>query len=261
MHTGAPIHVDDFAHQLIGNPDPSQLPEAVRQWGTPSAARVCAFFALRHRFAEDRLQQAIERGVRQIVLLGAGLDSLALRRPALAREVTLVEVDHPDSQRWKLARLGELGLATPSVVYVPVDFSRESLEKRLGESGVTLDRPTYFSWLGVTQYIDRAANDATLRLIAGRPRGSEVVFDFIVRGELLDPKERAFSEVAAGLGAVRGEPWLSYFDPNELAEHLAGLGFREIERLTPQLAASRYYAGQPADVTPVEAWQLVSARV
>ena len=261
VHDGAHIHVDDFALRLIGISDPNQLLDSLRQWNTPSPARVCAYFALRHRFAEDQLQQALERGVRQVILLGAGLDSLALRRPTLAGAVTLVEVDHPDSQRGKLARLEELGLQTPSVLYVSVDFAKESLELRLAESGVTLDQPTFFAWLGVTQYIDRAACDATLGLIAGRPRGSEVVFDFIVRNELLVPLERAFSEAASEASAVRGEPWLTYFDPTELEEHLSDLGFSKIHRLTPQLAASRFYAGQPVDVTPLEAWQLVSARI
>lgn len=261
MHETARIHVDDFAQRLIGDPERNQLLEGLRQWNTPSPARVCAYFALRHRFAEDQLEQALERGVRQLIMLGAGLDSLALRRPALAREVRLVEVDHPDSQRWKLSRLEELGLETPFVIYVPVDFGTESLEARLADSGVRLDQPTFFSWLGVTQYIDRTACDATLELIAGRPRGSEVVFDFIVSNELLAPLERAFSDAASGSSAVRGEPWLTYFDPSELEDQLSHLGFEKIQRLTPQLAASRYYVGQPADVTPLEAWQLVSARV
>ena len=261
LRDGAHIHVDDFALRLIGIPDPSQLLDGLGQWNTPSSVRVCAYFALRHRFAEDQLQRALEREVRQVILLGAGLDSLALRRPTLAGEITLVEVDHPDSQRWKLARLEELGLRTPSVVYVPVDFAKESLELRLADSRVMLDQPTFFAWLGVTQYIDRAACDATLGLIAGLPRGSEVVFDFIVKNELLVPSERAFSEAASAASAIRGEPWLTYFDPTELEEHLADLGFSTIHRLTPQLAASEFYAGQPVDVTPLEAWQLVSARI
>ncbi len=261
MHESAHIHVDTYAQQLIGIHDPTQLLESFRHWNTPSPARVCAYFALRHRFAEDQLQQALDRGVRQVILLGAGLDSLALRRPALAKKVRLVEVDHPDSQRWKLARLEELGLVTPSVIYVPVDFGNENLEARLRAAGVRLDQPTYFSWLGVTQYIDGAACDATLSFIARRSRGSEVVFDFIVRSELLSPLERAFSDVSSAFSASRGEPWLSYFDPSELEGHLASLGFTTIQRLTPQLAASRYYVGQPADVTPLEAWQVVSASV
>jgi methyltransferase (TIGR00027 family) len=261
IQAGPHIHVDDFAHRLIGNSDPDQLLEGLRQWNTPSPARVCAYFALRQRFAEDQLQLAIERGVRQVILLGAGLDSLALRRPALAEQITLVEVDHPDSQRWKLGRLEELGLDTPFVIYVPVDFGRERLADRLADSGVKLDQPTYFSWLGVSQYVTRTACDATLALVAGRPRGSEIVFDFIVRSDLLNPLEWAFSAAASGNSAIRGEPWLTYFDPIELETHLATVGFTNVQRLTPQLAASKYYAGQPADVTPLEAWQLFSAEV
>lgn len=261
VYEGTPIHADDFALRLIPVSEPAQLREALQAWGTPSPARVCAYFALRQRYSEDRLQQAVHRGVRQVVLLGAGLDSLALRRPALAREITFAEVDHPESQRWKLARLDELGLTTPGVIYVPVDFEREQLEKRLMESGIKLDQPTFFSWLGVTQYIDRTANDATLGFIAAQPLGSEVVFTFIVKNELLEPRERAFSDAAANQSSARGEPWITYFDPGELEKHLADLGFSAIERLTPQLAASRYYAGQPADVIPLQAWQVVSARV
>jgi Leucine carboxyl methyltransferase len=82
--------VDNFALQFIGIPDPAQLREAFQRWGTPSPARVCAYFALRQRFSEDKLQEAIERGVRQAVLLGAGRDSLALRRPALAEAMCCV---------------------------------------------------------------------------------------------------------------------------------------------------------------------------
>jgi methyltransferase (TIGR00027 family) len=261
IYEGTPILADEFALKLIGIPGPTELREALERWGTPSPARVCANFALRQRFCEDKLQQAIERGVRQAVLLGAGLDSLALRRPALPHEITLVEVDHPDSQRWKLARLEELRLSAPGVIYVPVDFSSENLEQRLAESGIKLDQPTFFSWLGVTQYIDRTACDATLGFIATRPRGSEVVVSFIAEDDLLEAQERAISKHAAEQSAARGEPWITYFDPTELEKHLVDIGFTAIERLTPTLAASRYYGGQPAGVAPLEAWQVVSARV
>lgn len=230
-------------------------------WGPADAARTCAFFALRHRYAEDRLQRALERGVGQVVLLGAGLDSLALRRPALAREVALFEIDHPDSQRWKLARLEALGLATPGVRHVPVDFQTERVETRLVECGVELDRPIFFSWLGVAQYVDRAVADGTFAFVAARPPGSELVLDAIVASELLEPGERIFNEVAAARSAARGEPWLSTFDPVALEGQLASAGFSSVERLTPELAASRYYGGQPAGVTPLHAWQMFAATV
>src|SRR5258706_424478 len=93
-----------------------------------------------------------------------GLDSLALRRPAFLDGITIVEVDHPDSQRWKRARIAALGLEPRDVAYVAVDFSRDDPGERLSESGTRLDEPIFFSWFGVTRYIDRAANDATLPL-------------------------------------------------------------------------------------------------
>ena len=104
------------------------------------------------------------------------------------------------------------------MIYVAVDFATESLQTQLRAAGIGLDQPTYFSWLGVSQYIDGTACDATLRLIAGCPAGSEVVFDFIVRNDLLSPDERAFTDAACSASTVRGEPWLSYFDPLELRE-------------------------------------------
>jgi methyltransferase (TIGR00027 family) len=260
-YEGAKILADDFALKLAGIAGVSALRETIARWPMQNPARVCAYFALRHRFCEDKLQEAIGRGVRQAVLLGAGLDSLALRRPGLARGIRLIEVDHPDSQHWKLARLAELGLSTPGVSYVPIDFANENLEQRLLAAGLELDRPVFVSWLGVTQYIERAANDATLGFVSSRPKGSEVVFDFIVRNELLDPEERALSVATAEQSAQRGEPWLTFFDPTELEKHLTALGFRKVERLTPRVAASRYYTGQPADVTPLEAWQVLSATV
>jgi methyltransferase (TIGR00027 family) len=179
----------------------------------------------------------------------------------LAGEIALYEVDHPDSQRWKLARIRELGLATVGVRYVPVDFQSERVETRLVESGVRLDQPIWFSWLGVAQYVDRAVADAMFVFVAARPRGSELVLDAIVANELLAPSERVFNELAAAGSAARGEPWLSLFDPVALERQLSATGFSSVERLTPEFAAVRYYGGQPAEVTPLHAWQMFAATV
>lgn len=259
VHGGTPIFSDTFALALCGIASVEKLRARQSGWAPADAARTCAFFALRHRYSEDRLQRALDRGVQQLVLLGAGLDSLALRRPELARQVALFEVDHPDSQRWKRARIAELGLAAPGVRYVAVDFQTERVEARLAESGVALDRPMFLSWLGVAQYVDRAVADATFAFVAARPRGSELVFDAIVANEWLEPGERIFNEVAAAGSAARGEPWLSTFDPVALEAQLAAAGFSSVERLTPDVAASRYYGGQPSGVTPLHAWQMFAA--
>lgn len=261
VHEGEPIFRDTFALPLSGVASLDKLREMQARWAPADAGRCCAFFALRHRYAEDRLERALARGVEQVVLLGAGLDSLALRRPTLAHEVALFEVDHPESQRWKLERIAELGLGVPGVRFVPVDFQTERLEARLVESGLRLNRPIFFTWLGVAQYVDRPVADAMFAFIAARPAGSELVLDAIVRDDLLDPGERVFNEVASQRSAERGEPWLSYFDPIALEGQLAATGFASVERLTPELAAVRYYRGQPARVRPLHAWQMLAAVV
>ncbi len=256
------IFVDEFAARLIGLTDHAALRAAYEGVPLPMLpARTAAFFALRHRYAEDRLEAAIERGVRQLVLLGAGLDTLALRRPDLTERIDVYEVDHPDTQRWKRARLTELGLPASRVTYVPVDFERERLEDRLTASGVRLDAPVFVTWLGVVHYLERAAVDATLRLVAARPAGSEIVLDFIVRHDLVDAAEGAFSELVQANSAARGEPWLTYVDPDALARDLVSFGFTAVERLTPVVAAERYYGGQPAGVTPFEVWQVIAAKI
>jgi len=261
VHGGEPIFRDRFALALSGVRDAEALREAQQRWLPLDARRVCAFFALRHRYSEDRLRLALTRGVRQVILLGAGLDSLALREPRLVERIALVEIDHPDTQRWKLARLETLGLSAPGVVYVAVDFQREKLEQRLALAGVPLDVPTFVAWLGVTQYIGGGALRETFSFVATRPPGSEIVFDPILEPALLEPAERVYSEIAAQRSAAFGEPWISYFEPEALERRLAEHGFREVERLTPELAAARYYGGQPQGVTPLHAWQMVSAVV
>ena len=257
------IFVDDFAAALLGLTDHDVLRERFESIPGPvRPARSAAFFALRHRYAEDRLAEAVARGVGQLVLLGAGLDTLGLRRPDLTERIRVFEVDHPDTQAWKRARLAELGLTAPRIEYVPVDFAHERLEDRLVAAGVRLDAPVFVTWLGVVHYLERAAVDAVLRWVAARPAGSEIVLDFIVRHDLVaDVDERAYSELIRDNSAARGEPWLTYLDPDALPQELDALGFGRVERLTPTLAATRYYTGQPNGVTPLHVWQAIAAVV
>src|SRR5262245_20708371 len=107
------IHEDTFALRMIGVDDPNKLRAGMESLPMPELRRVSAYFALRHRFSEERLQSAVQLGVQQIVLLGAGLDTFALRHPEIPRHVLFVEVDHRASQQWKLSKLSSLGLDTP----------------------------------------------------------------------------------------------------------------------------------------------------
>ena len=256
------IHEDTFALQLSGLGGLDELrafAAQVEQLNFP-LRRASAYFASRHRFSEERLRAAVDRGVDQVVLLGAGLDSFALRHPRVLNELLFVEIDHPDSQRWKRERLATLGLDTPGVHYVPVDFASQDLQQELARAGVDPGKQTFFAWLGVTQYIANAAADETLSLVARHARGSAIVFDVILPMAAQPSDEQENSHVSARISAARGEPWVSYFEPEQLEGRLTALGFSCVEWLTPE-AAGAYYEGQPAEVRPLSAWRLVAAAV
>jgi methyltransferase (TIGR00027 family) len=221
------IFKDPFAVRILGAPEEELLADAPRR-------PMRAFIAARHRFAEDALAAAVRRGARQVVVLGAGLDTIAYRNGFA--DVRVTEVDHPSTQEWKRQRLAETGIAIPSSVsYVGVDFEQESLADRL-----VLDGPAFFVWLGVVPYLTRAGFDATISYISGIS-GSEVVFDYAQSPEKMPPERRAALEERAARVARIGEPWLTYFEPDEIEAELRGLGFTEIEDLGPARMAARYF--------------------
>ena len=259
---GPTIHEDTFALRLSGLGGLDELrafAAQVEQLNFP-LRRASAYFASRHRFSEERLRAAVDRGTDQVVLLGAGLDSFALRHPRVLNDILFVEIDHPESQRWKRERLASLGLDTPGVHYVPVDFASQDLRKELACAGVDRGKRTFFAWLGVTQYIADTASYETLSLVAQHASGSEIVFDVILPNETHPSDEREMSRISAEASAARGEPWVSYFEPEQLDGRLASLGFSRFEWLTTE-AAGVYYEGQPAEIRPLSAWRLVAATV
>ncbi|XVU26181.1 class I SAM-dependent methyltransferase [Actinoplanes sp. CA-054009] len=228
------IFKDDLAVRLLGLPEEELLADAPRR-----AMRV--FIAARHRFAEDALAAAVGRGVRHLVVLGAGLDTFAYRNPYAELRVT--EVDHPDTQAWKRERLAAAGIAIPSsATHLGLDFERESLGERLA-----LDGPAFFLWLGVVPYLTRESCLETLRFIAER-EGNEVVFDYAQSPATMPPERREQLEARASRVARLGEPWLTYFEPPEIAAELTGLGFTAITDLGPSQLAATYF-GRP-DVPP-----------
>lgn len=258
LYAATKIFEDTYALALTGIGSPNALRAVIDTKPTPDARRVAAYFALRHRYSEDRLTAALARGVKQVVLLGAGLDTFALRNPAIVRNIRFIEIDHPDSQRSKLSRLAELGLETPGVEYLAVDFSTQDLAAEMTRAGISRENATFFPWLGVTQYISRHAADATLSLAARFAKGSEIVFDVIRPLDTLDEAEHAISSTAASMSEQLGEPWLSFYTPEELRPHLCSMGFSQIDWLTKE-KADHYYEGQV--VEPLTAWQMVSAIV
>jgi methyltransferase (TIGR00027 family) len=262
LFAGPKIHQDTFALRLSGLGGCEELRAFALQveQSTFPLRRASAYFACRHRFSEERLRAALDRGAEQVVLLGAGLDSFALRHPEVPKDLLFVEIDHPDSQRWKRERLASLGLDTPGVRYVPIDFASQDLRKELASAGVDRAKPTFFAWLGVTQYIADEAAYETLSLVAEHASGSEIVFDVILPIDAQPPDEREMSRMSAEVSEARGEPWVSYFLPEQLAVHLGSFGFDRVQWLTPEASRS-YYEGQPTGARPLGAWQLIAATV
>jgi len=206
---------------------------------------------LRSRYTEDALKEAVARGgIGQYVIIGAGFDSFICRRPAWAEDVTVIEVDHPATQRLKRERLAACGVTVPrSVEFVEADLSVEPLESALARSSFQADRLTFFSWLGVTMYLTREANlNALLSIATCAAAGSELVFTYLDEAILgPDPvADESFRRLMTDVSAA-GEAFLSGFDPRTIGERLHETGLLLLEDLDGNAAASRYdAAGQNA---------------
>ncbi len=223
---------DDAAARVHGEIEE----EKTNPWG--HGLRV--FIAVRSRFAEEELARAVRHGVRQYVVLGAGLDTFAYRNPFA--ELRVFEVDHPDTQTWKRERLRHAGIAIPeSMRFAPVDFEHDTLAHGLETAGFRQDEPAFFSWLGVVPYLTRNAAFATLKLVAGLPHGSGIVFDYSIPREMMTETERRGFDFLAERVARAGEPFRLFFDPARLAKDLQALGFTQIEDLDSGAIRARWF--------------------
>jgi methyltransferase (TIGR00027 family) len=217
---------------------------------------------LRNRYAEEELDKAIARGVRQYVILGAGLDSFAFRRPDLAGVVQVFEVDYPATQQWKRMQMGELQVELPSnLVFIPLDFETQTLTAGLQAGGYRLKAPAFSSWLGVTMYLTEEAIFNTLRVVASLALGSEIVFSYVVPEALLDEEHQCLLAAIKAGAAARGEPWLSCFEPARLKARIKELGFTQVWDLGPEEANRRYFAGRTDGLCAFPASHLMKARV
>jgi methyltransferase (TIGR00027 family) len=248
---GGRIFNDPVARVVLGR-EADALIDAVA--ADPAQRQMRVFLAARSRFAEDCLDSAVSRGVRQVVILGAGLDTFSLRNPHAALGLRVFEVDHPATQAWKRDRLLEANFAVPATLtFAPVDFTCQSLAEELEAAGFKASHPAFFYWLGVVPYLQREAISAILQFIAGLP-GSELVFDYSEPLDNYSPERRTHVAAVAERTAAIGEPWLSYFDPAEMARDLRNRGFEELEDLGLADIAVRYLGvakgGQTIDAGP-----------
>jgi methyltransferase (TIGR00027 family) len=237
------IFSDPLALRILGKDAESVAREAEEH---PHRRIMRIFIAVRTRFTEDALAAAIERGVRQIVVLGAGLDTYAYRS-ALGAGLRIFEVDHPDTQAWKRQLLAEAAIPLPgSLTFAPVDFERDTLTDGLAAAGFAHEQPSFFTWLGVAPYLTEDAIWSTLGFIAGLPNGAHVVFDYADPPESLSPEMRAAHDKRAAHVATIGEAWKTYFEAEKLRVKLHAVGFNEVEDLGPRQIAARYFPRRAA---------------
>jgi methyltransferase (TIGR00027 family) len=179
----------------------------------------------RGRYTEDRVADSVSRGTRQYMILGAGLDSFAYRSE-LAGQIRVFEVDHPATQQWKRQRLSAAHIPIPEcVTYIPVDFETDALAERLIQGGYDPAQPAIVSWLGVTVYLTRLAISETLAILGRLAAGTEIVLDYLVPAEMRDSDGRTYAELVMPIAAQQGEPWLTFFTPDEMTVMLNESGF------------------------------------
>jgi methyltransferase (TIGR00027 family) len=226
-----PIFADSLALSLLGGLADKILDRHrahgshVALWGTRALATA------RSRYTEDRLAAAVQRGIRQYVILGAGLDSFGYRSE-LVGDVAVFEVDHPATQQWKRRLLSGARITVPgAVTFTPVDFEADSLVDRLVASGFSLSEPALVSWLGVTMYLTGAALGQTLAQLGGFAPGTELVANYMLPVSMQDELARSYSGVVMPAAARRGEPWLTLLSPGDMTALLERHGFGEVRHI------------------------------
>ena len=200
----------------------------------------------RSRYCEDCLAEAVRDGAAQYVILGAGFDTFAFRRPELAGRLQIFEVDHPATQAQKRERIAAAGWAIPHHLhFVPVDFNREGFSGALRGSAYDPRKASFFSWLGVTYYLAHAVVLATLGAIAGLSApGSQVVFDYMDADAFDLQKAGSRVRLMQGIAQTVGEPMQTGFDPRSLGGELEGCRLRLAENLGPAEIEARYFQGR-----------------
>ena len=220
-----------------------------------------ASIVARARFIEDLVAAEAGRGVGQYVILGAGLDTFAQRRPDMAARLTVFEIDQPGTQAWKRRRLDAAGYGVPEWLrLVPTNFETDDAWLRqLIAAGFDTARPAVIVSTGVSMYLSKEANEATLRQVAGLAPGSTLAMSFLLPAELLEPADRPGLEMASKGAAAAGTPFVSFFAPDEILALALASGFTSATHVSGTELGERYFRGRPDGLWPSTGEDLVVA--
>jgi methyltransferase (TIGR00027 family) len=249
-----PPHVfdDEVGLQLVA-PDETwrNRPDMDPDFSKPFRASIVA----RARYIEDLLFERVQHGVGQYVILGAGLDTFAQRRPEIGSRLKVFEIDRSGAQAWKRQRLIELGLGVPDWLrFVPVNFEAgDAWSDRLTTAGFDAGHPALVASTGVSMYLSKDAVDSTLRQIAALAPGSTFAMTFMLPIELADPEARPGLERAEKGARAFGTPFISFFTPAEMLALARDAGFREARHVSAAALAERYFSGRPNGLRPPKA--------
>ncbi len=250
LDVDSPPHVfeDKVGVQLAAPEDGWRERPDMSPFTRPFRASIVA----RARFVEDLVEEQAALGVGQYVILGAGLDTFAQRRPELASRMLVFEIDQPGSQAWKRQRLIDLGFGIPPFLrFVPVDFEKgDDWWTRLATSGFDVQRPAVVASTGVSMYLTKEAIAATLRRVATLAPGSTFAMSFLLPIEMTDPAIRPGMERAVEGARASGTPFLSFFTPDEMLALARDAGFRKVQHVSAAMLTQRHFAGRTDGLRP-----------
>jgi len=213
--------------------------------------RLRASIVARARFVEDLIIEENEKGIDQYIILGAGLDTFAQRRPDIVSGIHIYEIDQPDTLAWKQQRLIELGFSVPdSLHFVPVDFEISSWWDQLLKAGFNLNKPAVIACTGVSLYLTKEAITATLSQIASLASGSTLAMTFYLPIELLDDEDKPMQEMAEKGAQASGTPFVSFFAPDEILLMAKNAGFKDAKTISTRDMVQSYFKDRIDDLLP-----------
>jgi len=213
--------------------------------------RLRASILARARFIEDLIIEQSKQGIRQYVILGAGLDSFAQRRPAIASQLQIFEIDQPNTLAWKQERLVALGFPIPHYLhFVPVNFEVSSWWEELLKAGFDLHQPAVVVCTGVTLYLTQEAITATLKQLAALAPHSKLAITFYLPIHLLDEEDQSMQEMAEKGAEAAGTPFVSFFAPAEIISLAHEAGLQDVHIQSTKDMEQRYFSGRADQLLP-----------